>query len=482
MECICIFVCCCRETPPGDKHYIVLIFDTTKQIQKQAQYETTNRYLQQLAHQDSLTRLPNRFSFSETLRREMLTARTAIDRKLALLYFDLNGFKSINDEYGHHAGDKLLKTIAARLRKRVRNKHHLARIGSDEFTLIYHCSENLDLVRLEAESIVKAIEKPIRVGPEDISIKCCIGISIFPDQAKRPEDLLRQADTAMYVAKSDGQKPVVFYSSKSNSSHIRKRELKTTLAQAVDSLDLQLYFQPILCCRTLNTKSMECLLRWKHPKHGIVSPSEFIPICEENEAIKRIGLYVFERACDFYVRSNMMQSNTKLAVNISPKQLLHNDFCKSLESILSSAGLKAAFFELELTEGCNCPADSQTYMNLCRLSEMGFHLSVDDFGAGFSSLSRLIDFPFSQLKVDRSIITRVHLNERNRMIVNGLLRMAQDLGMTVVAEGIENAMQHQALLDAKCDMVQGYLFSKPVNERGAQNWLNSTGVQHALST
>jgi len=417
---------------------------------------------------DYLTGLPNRKSFMEKLgEQKRLTDRKGRKHRsgFALMIFDLDGFKRINDQFGHFAGDRLLKTIAVRLTKQGSKQCEFFRIGGDEFACIVTGSDTpRDLASDIADQLLKTVNQPYRLKTEWYQVSASIGISVYPSETENIEGLCSNADQAMYRAKQKGKNRVEFYDNELMIQTHRKYELENALHYAIDRNQLSLYFQPKVCLRTTKVVSGEALLRWHHPSLGTIPPAEFIAIAEENRSIIPIGHWVIEKACESVVRWKSCYKIERLAVNVSPVQLTDPDFVTSLEKILQRTGCKPEWLEIEQTESwlMENPEDNVKIVN--EIKALGVQLSMDDFGKAYSSLSQIGRLPLDTIKIDKSFIQNSLENERDHMIVRTIIQLGHNLKMNIVAEGVETEEQRELLRQELCCQYQGYLFSQPVPE------------------
>lgn len=429
--------------------------------------------LRQLAYYDSLTALPNRQLFTEQLE---LLLRIALreNRIIALLFIDLDNFKRINDSLGHAAGDVLLKEVAARLSSCVRNSDLLAqyvdadakigvsRLGGDEFTVVLNGIDVPETAGLIAGRVLESLQAPMIINDHEVVITPSIGIALAPTDAQSVEQLLKLADVAMYHAKSSGRNTYRFYTSTMKSSGVGRLKLETDLRKAVDREELELYYQPQVDTITGKIIGAEALVRWNHPTHGLVPPVNFIPLAEEMGLIVELGAWTLEEACrQSKLWMDWRLDLPKVAVNVSSLQF-NASFTDLIKKVLSDAGLPAEKLELELTEGVIMSNARASTDALVELKELGCSLSVDDFGTGYSSLSYLSKFPLDELKIDRSFVIEYDQSPRSTSLISAIIAMGKSLNLTLVAEGVDDPGQYQFLREQQVDIIQGYLFSKPI--------------------
>jgi len=424
--------------------------------------KTAEEQVKFLAYYDALTGLPNRTLFRDRLSKALASARRRKE-KVALLFLDLDRFKTINDSLGHSVGDLLLKEVAERLKKWAREQDTVARLGGDEFVVVLTALMDIGDAAVAADRILKAMTPDCIVQGHLLSISCSLGISVFPDNGREPETLLKNADAAMYCAKEQGRNNFQFFTQEMNVQAVERMTLENSLRVALERNELFLVYQPQMDIATGQITGAEALLRWQHPVLGLVPPDKFIPIAENSGLIIPIGEWVLKTAC---VQARQWQDEglpaIPVAVNVSAIQLRHNRFLQVVEKVLDEAGLRSQYLELELTEGLLFSNADLTLSLLQELSEMGLKLSIDDFGTGYSSLSYLRHFPVCKLKIDRSFVQAMTVNSDDAAITSTIINMGKSLNLTVIAEGVENEEQMSFLRDHGCDEIQGYYFSRPL--------------------
>lgn len=437
-------------------NYIGIFIDITEQRKAQER-------IHHLAFFDPLTELPNRALFMDRLQQALERAKRR-NKKLALLFLDLDNFKTINDTLGHHAGDLLLQYFAQRVGGLIRNSDTLARLGGDEFTLILEDIGGVQNATGIARKVLDIMRQPFVLEGQEIFTTTSIGICLFPDNGQTVEDLMRHADAAMYRAKEDGKNGFELFVNNLNRRMEQRFALEAELRKALREKDqLRLYFQAQLDTRDDRLCGFEALLRWMHPLQGEIAPEVFLPVAEDSGLMIPLGEWLFESCCQ-HLRDWSAQSPRplRLAFNISASQLRHNDFVEFMEHCLHRYGLPARSFELELTEGIlmNSGAISE---RLSYLKKSGFALVIDDFGSGYSSLSYLKIFAIDKLKIARPFIQDLPDDAQSCDIVQAIIQMARALHMRVVAEGVEDKVQLQFIRDKGCEEYQGALFSLPVS-------------------
>ncbi|MBD2676133.1 MULTISPECIES: bifunctional diguanylate cyclase/phosphodiesterase [Nostoc] len=425
-----------------------------------------------LAFHDALTGLPNRAAFINRLRHAINYSKRHPDYLFAVLFIDLDRFKLINDSLGHHKGDQFLLAIASRLEICVRSIDTAARLGGDEFTILLEGIQDVSDAIKVAERIEQELKLPFELDGKEIFTTASIGIALSSTvDYERPEDVLRDADTAMYRAKILGRARYELFNSNMYANALAKLQLETDLRRAIERSELRVYYQPIVSLTSGFILGFEALLRWEHPERGLLSPADFIPIAEETGLIFSIGKWVLNEACSqmqTWRTSYPSNSLNKISVNLSLKQFYQPDLIEQIGQILESTGLNADSLALDITESVIVENGDHVITALSELREMGVQLSIDDFGTGYSSLGRLYNFPISLLKIDRSFISSINTKSRDLEIVEILVTLAHKLGVDVLAEGIETKEQLVLLRKLNCEYGQGHFFSVPLNSSAAE--------------
>jgi diguanylate cyclase (GGDEF)-like protein/PAS domain S-box-containing protein len=410
-----------------------------------------------MARHDALTNLPNRTLFREQLEQAIELA----DRndQLAVLCLDLDHFKEINDSLGHPIGDALLGEVAARLRECIGQNDAVARLGGDEFAIVQFCRDHdVSAAGQLAGRIVEAVSAPYEIEGHHIIIGTSIGISLAPTDGQNPDELLKNADLALYRAKADGRGTYRFFESGMDARAQARRMLELDLRLALQRSEFEVYYQPIRDIASDETVVFEALVRWNHAERGLIAPNHFIPIAEETGLIVRLGEWVLQRAC---MDAAAWSKAAAVAVNLSPVQFKNQNLVSSVRAALEASRLPAHRLELEITESVLLQNSEATKAILHELRALGVKISLDDFGTGYSSLSYLRSFPFDKIKIDRSFVTELATRNDSMAIIRAVTGLGRSLGITTTAEGVENEAQLELLRREGCTQAQGYLFSKP---------------------
>jgi diguanylate cyclase (GGDEF)-like protein/PAS domain S-box-containing protein len=420
---------------------------------------------------DGLTGLANRALFLERLTQQIRHAKRRNDTAFAVLFLDLDRFKLVNDGLGHSAGDILLREAALRLEACVRPADTVARLGGDEFAILLEDMEDLSDATRVAERIGHALEVPIKLGAQDIAVSTSIGIAVSTTGYQSADDMVRDADTAMYRAKAQGRGRFEVFDQSMRDRASSLFELESDLRRAVDRGELEVHYQPIVRAADRSLVGFEALVRWKHPKRGLVPPSEFVPMAEELGLITTVDRWVLREACrqlkDWHARFPRTLAPS-VSVNLSSRNFARLDAASEVARILKETGLSSQHLKLEITESALLESTDRAKQALWDLRMMGTQLHLDDFGTGFSSLSYLHNFPVSALKVDRSFIGAMKPTRDGEAIVRAIVSLAHNLDMEVVAEGVETEDQLSHLQDLGCDYAQGFHFSRPLARENAE--------------
>ncbi|MFZ0723222.1 MAG: EAL domain-containing protein [Xanthobacteraceae bacterium] len=426
---------------------------THKDITEQRRAEARIEYM---AHHDALTDLPNRSRLYLQLRQTL--TRLKRGEQVAVFGLDLDRFKDVNDAYGHAVGDLLLKAVAGRLRQCVRDTDMVARLGGDEFAIMQAgTSQPIDATSL-ASRLIEVVGAPYELAGDQVTVELSIGIALAPGDGLDPDQLLKNADMALYRAKSNGHGLYRFFEPEMDARMQARRKLEIDLRKAIANNEFELFYQPLVDMQTEQITGFEGLIRWHHPERGMIAPLDFISVAEETGLIVPIGDWVLRQAC---AEAATWPSDVKIAVNLSPIQFKSRGLLLSVVSALAASGLSAKRLELEITESALLYDGDTTLAILDELRALGVRISVDDFGTGYSSLSYLRKFPFDKIKIDQSFIFDMSEHNDSLAIVRAVIAMGSGLGIATTAEGVETAAQFKQLKLEGCTEVQGYLFSPP---------------------
>lgn len=435
--------------------------------------KAVNRKMEQLALFDSLTGLANRRLFVDRLAQSIENAKRH-NNKTALMFLDLDQFKRINDTLGHDAGDRLLLTVAERLKTSVRSQDTVARFGGDEFTILLNDITDAKSVSLIAKQILQSLKEPILLGRHEVIVSTSIGITIAPDDSDDTDTLMKNADLALYKAKEKGRDGYCFFTEELNIRALRLLTIEQELRHALQFDEFTLLFQPQVHIKTGEITSVEALIRWIHPTRGLVSPDEFISIAEETGQIVQIGDWVLRNAC---IHTKLLQQllgiNLRVAVNLSARQFKDPKLELTIKETLESSGLAPEYLEIEVTESMLMDDIQAVIDQLNRIKSTGVTITIDDFGSGYSSLSYLKRLPVDILKVDREFVRDIPDDLNDMEITSAVIAVAHKLNLKVVAEGVENIDQRDFLVINKCDYAQGFYFSKPLTFEELYDYFDS---------
>ena len=416
-----------------------------------------------LAHHDLLTGLPNRTLFQDRLQQALASAKR-MQSRVALLFIDLDRFKYVNDSFGHRAGDILLQTVAARLRNCVRETDTVCRHAGDEYLVVLSALREPTEAALVAEKILKIFDETFVLESHQVQISASVGISVYPDDGQTMEDLIRNADAAMYHSKKSGRNRFEFFTPELNAPVAERLVLANQLRRAIENNQLVLHYQPQFDTATGHLVGAEALVRWNHSDHGLLFPDSFIALAEESDIIHLIGAWVLNEACrqiaDWHARNLKI---VPLAINFSPFQFRRATLVEGVAAAFARHNIKPSQLEIELTENAIMQDPKETAKTLERLHEMGVSLSIDDFGTGYSSLNYLKRFPIDKLKIDRSFVEDLPHDLNDAAIVQAIINLAKSLRMMVIAEGVETKAQLDFLRSLSCDVYQGYLGGRPID-------------------
>jgi diguanylate cyclase (GGDEF)-like protein len=427
---------------------------------------------------DSLTQLPTRVYFEDHLAASATKADAGASR-LALLFIDLDGFKPVNDTYGHSIGDLVLEQVGQRLKAMSRGKDVVARVGGDEFLLLLTHVVTEEAVAQVASRLIQGISQPYAVDGREVMISCSVGIAMYPDGCSHAK-LIARADAAMYASKRAGGSNHCFYSPAMDADAEAQFTLLRDLRKAVAAKEFELFYQPKIDSKSGKVTAVEALLRWKHPTRGVLLPSTFIAIAERFGLIGQIGNWVIEDACRQSRQWRDKGLRMRVAINLSAHQMRQDDIVERITGALEQYKIHPSLLTCEITESAAMEDTKTTQTTFRRLGELGTHLSIDDFGTGYSSLAYLRKLPAEELKIDRSFIMDLEHSADARAVVDAVIKLAHALGLKVVAEGVENQRQQAVLAQMQCDELQGFLFAKPMSARALLLWAMNDRQESAV--
>ena len=462
--------------PTGEvMQFAAILSDITKRKQDE------ERILYQ-ANYDSLTGLPNRSLFMDRLTQAISSVQRS-KKNLGLMFIDLDGFKLVNDTLGHDVGDMLLKEAAKRLGTCVRTGDTVARLGGDEFTVIMPNMADAKDAHLVAQRVLDSLGRAFLLGGHEVFVSGSIGITIYPDDAKDSQDLLKNADAAMYRAKEEGKANYQFFTSDMNEEVKERLVVKNGLSKALEQNEFLLLYQPKLDLKTNRVTGAEALMRWESPELGMVSPVRFIPILEETGMVVEVGEWAIHTACRQHVAwLDAGLPPIKVAVNLSARQLREPSFVKIVKTALKNNNLEPSAIEIEITESMLMSDAPIIVAALKELHDFGVHISMDDFGTGYSSLSYLKRFPIDTIKIDRSFVNDIHVDPDDAEIIHTIINMGHTLNRKIIAEGVETEEQLDILKAYRCDEIQGYFFSKPLEAHDFEMFVKGVEETHPKSS
>lgn len=447
---------------------IEVMHDITAYIKTKSELEEQKIINEEKENIDSLTKLMSKSAFIRYVEKEVVRCRQE-HLTFAMVYLDLDNFKSINDSFGHSVGDKAIKEVAKRFRTLLPKEYKLAHLGADEFAtlIVAHTSNEINSTVKKLQS---SLDEPLQLKGNEIYISCSVGVSIFPQNGQNAEALLKNADAALYKAKADGRNTYHFYTTNLTELAQERLRLGSELRHALTNNEFELYYQPQVCAKRRSVVGFEALIRWNHPEKGIISPVEFIPTSQELGLVDMIDYWVLNEAtmqAVSWIKEGLKPG--KIAINFSSKELQLKESYEKITGILEKNQCEASFIEVEVTEGfiMKHPSDSIALLN--SLKNRGFEISIDDFGTGYSSMAYLKRLPIDKLKIDKSFVDAIVNDEKDHAICKAIIVLAKALGMTVIAEGVEHEEQYKVLKKDKCDQIQGHYFYKPMpaDEAGA---------------
>lgn len=449
-------------------HYVGVFSDITEQ-------KNTEQELLKLANVDTLTQLPNR-SYFHSYQQYLIKTQTPH----ALLCFDLDNFKKINDTVGHSAGDQMLKQVVSRMENLIRKNMLAFRLGGDEFAIVIEGKPEFHRLSHFAQSILDKLELPYRVYGQEFVVKASIGIAFYPNDGASPQEVFKNADTAMYFAKSLGGNRYKFFQEQLNQEIVKQLHTENLIRYGLQHDLFRVFYQPKVNVKTGQLCGMEALVRFEHPEQGLISPADFIPMAEETGQILEIGERVLKMACADTARwvSKGLLSG-KVAINIAAMQFKQDDFAICVRDILKETALSPQHLECEITEGTLMESPEDALNVMLALRTQGIQLALDDFGTGYSSLAYLKQFPITTLKIDKAFIDDIDKNKTDKNMVEAIINIAHNLGLEVVAEGVESESQLAVLSEFGCEMLQGYLFSRPLTPAKFEKLLLAENLSHS---
>ncbi|HTS53088.1 MAG TPA: EAL domain-containing protein [Burkholderiales bacterium] len=440
---------------PGIRGVVITSRDVSERhkAEKRAQY---------LSQHDGLTGLPNRVLMQDRLHQAIGQARRG-GGQVALMFIDLDRFKTVNDSFGRVIGDTLLRRVAERLTSCLRDTDTVARLGGDEFTIMLPDAGNAQVVSEVAQRVLSEFSRPFSDGEQELYVSASIGISLFPRDGSDPDELLKHADRAMYSAKEAGRNSYRYFTEELNREVREKVMLESGLRRAIERGELRLLYQPIIDLATNRVVGVESLVRWQHPSLGLIPPAKFIPVAEESGLIVPLGEWVLGAACKQLRAWQREGFALQVSVNVSPRQFHHRNLADVVVAVTTESGVDPKLIQVELTESAIIHDAEASISTLERLKSYGMSISIDDFGMGYSSLSALKRLPLDILKIDRSFVRDINTDSNDAAIVRAIIGLARSLGIEVIAEGVENDTQLSFLNQYGCNYAQGFLFGKPLS-------------------
>jgi len=429
--------------------------------------------LENLAHYDSLTQIPNRVLFKDRIEQAIVKAHRH-KSMFALFYIDLDEFKQINDSFGHDTGDDILRTITSRVSSALREEDTFSRLGGDEFTIILEDLSDMSAAALIAEKVINTIKKPLKVDGHTFKVSTSIGISIYPKDTNDRAELIKFSDIAMYKAKSEGKDNYQFYSKEMTNQSLQRIKMKHSIEYGIENNEFEVHYQPQFNVSSNQLVGMEALIRWNHHSKGYIAPLDFLPLAQESNLIIKLDQWVMKTAMRQIVQWRKKGLNPgRVALNLSIKHLQNNAFMDILKSTLNETGCQADWIELEVTESHIMNDFEESIVKLKEINSLGIKVSVDDFGTGYSSLSYLKLLPIDKLKIDKSFVDDLCTSADDLAIVKAIIALCESLNLVVLAEGVETQEQSDVLVEHGCEVIQGYLYAKPQSSKNIEkNFLN----------
>ena len=452
-----------KETNGNIKYFVATLHDITER----KHVEERNIHL---AHYDPLTDLPNRTLFKIKFNHAIKIAKRT-EKKVALLFLDIDGFKSVNDTKGHPVGDKLLIEIAKRLKENLRESDTISRLGGDEFTFILENVNSINEIIPKAEKILKLLSEEFNIESYPINVSCSIGVSIYPNDGDTSDNIIQNADTAMYKAKENGKNRFCFYETSMTVRALEKIKIKNDLYEAIKNEEFLTYYQPKVDTNTKSIIGLEALVRWIDKDNNMIPPDKFIPIAEELHVVNQIDLFVLKQVCiDIHTWINAGYKDIKVSVNLSGYDLTTKNLLEDIIKITKEHNVLPSNLEFEITETYFVELTNKNILH--RFLDYGFTLSIDDFGTGFSSLNSLNNMPANILKIDKSFVDNIETNAKDVKLIKMIINIADIFSLKVIAEGVETKEQFELLKELKCDYIQGYFISRPLPKDEIDKFLN----------
>lgn len=450
-------ILCIRDSEENITNFIGITNDISEQKEQKEE-------IMRLSYYDALTKLPNRVLFQERVK-EFIKSNKSDKTKFAILFFDLDNFKWLNDSMGHKVGNKALIEVTDRINTLISEETFFCRMGGDEFAILYPYKNITDVINI-ADKIMQTTAKPINLESRDISIGISIGISFFPNNGMSYGALLQAADTAMYQAKANGRNNYVFFNQTMNDSSVKRLDIDTQLRQAIEKNHFSMVYQPKVSLSTNEMYGAEALIRWNDPLLGFVPPDIFIPIAEESKLIEDIGYWVIEQSLkDFSEMFYSTNQELVISINVSAKQFKDKQFVKKISKLINASNVSSKNIEFEITETAIMDNIDEISKTLNEISALGINISIDDFGTGHSSMAYLKKLPIHTIKIDRAFVKDIHIDANDKAIVKAIVTMSKQLGIMTIAEGIETQEHETILFGMGVDSGQGYLYSKPLTHR-----------------
>jgi diguanylate cyclase (GGDEF)-like protein len=459
----------------AERHVEELNRHIAEQERISSQLKESKEHFRHAAFHDALTNLPNRALLAENLKFVIERAKQHEDYQFAVLFLDLDRFKNVNDSLGHSIGDQLLIAMARRLESCIRESDMVARLGGDEFAILLDGIPNQNEAAKMARRIQEKLQSPFNLSGHEVFTTTSLGIALSSTGYDHPENMLRDADTAMYRAKAQGKACYEIFDKGMHTHAVYVLQMENDLRRAIDREELRVYYQPIVSLDSGQLAGFEALVRWQHPERGFINPSDFIPLAEDTGLIVPLGLWVLRRACEQLSQWQWQSAANRalfMSVNLSGKQVARPKLVSEIRQVLEETRIDPKYLKLEITESAVMENAETAVQLLRRLKALGVQLSIDDFGTGYSSLGYLHRFPVNTLKIDRSFVGRIGEAAENIEIVRTIVSLAENMGMEVVAEGVETLSQLAQLRKLNCQYGQGYLFSRPVDAESVSTWIS----------